>query len=142
MADLTAMLTEARRSAESLMVDLCAVTRPSSTVPAIDETTGRYTTPPPAYVYEGRCRIQIRGMGSSTTPEAGGAEWVVQQSVLQLPVTGSEDVRVGDLFEMVECVSDGALTGRKAAIVRRLSDKSHATKREFLLAETGATGAV
>lgn len=135
--DLAAVLADAREAAESLMVDRCAITRPGEGRGPIDEDTGKYTNPSPTFVYEGRCRIQIRGVGSSTTPEAGGREWVVAQSVLQLPVAGSEDVRVGDLFEMVECVSDEALTGHKASIARRLSNKSHATKRELELSETG-----
>ena len=138
MTAATAM-ARGRRAAEALMVDAGAITRAGTASGPVDEATGQYPAATRTSVYEGRCRLQIRGMGSSTTRESGGEQWVVDQTILQLPVVGSEDVRIGDRFEMVQSASDPAQTGRLYDITRRLSDKTHATKREFLLTEAGVT---
>lgn len=103
----------------------------------MDEGTLQHADPEPTFIYDGKCRLQVRGVGSSTTPEAGGRDWVVQETILQLPVAGSEEVRIGDMLELVDSNNDPSREGRRFHIARRLSDKTHATKREFLLTEAG-----
>ncbi len=127
-----------RVAAERLMVDEGTVTRRGSGDPVFNETTGEYEDPARTTVYAGRSRLQVRGMGSSTGTEAAGGEYVVQQTVLQLPAVEAAEVRIGDQYTHTVSPHNPALVGRVYDIARPVSDKTHATKREFLVTEAGA----
>lgn len=115
------------------MVDRCQITKPGIGPRQMDPVTLEYTDPPRVTVYEGKCRFQIRGQ-SASTPEAGEREWIVQTSLLQLPVVGSEGVRPNHIVEATASKHDAALVGRKFTVAE-WNGKSFATKRELPVKE-------
>lgn len=110
--DVMASLPRMRAAAEGLMVDACLVGRPAEVY--TDQTTGQvvnaYTT-----VYEGKCKIQITA-GQSAHPEAGGAEFTVQQLRLDIPVAAGP-VAVDDTVTVTACAQDPQLVGTVLRIV-------------------------
>ena len=105
--DIAWALPGLRAEAESMMVDTCVITGPGGS-PVWDDATGTYTTPAGVTVYEGACRLRMpRTIGSKS--EAGEASWSVDDGVLSLPVTGSEDVAAGHVA-VVTLTNDPAAT--------------------------------
>lgn len=133
--DVAAVLADGRTAAEALMVDTCRITRPGEGNGPFNQDTGQYDKPPPVTVYEGKCRVQVPSdIANATQVAAGEAEWTVQAAVIQLPVAGSEAVRVHQTVELLDVVYDLALEGRKYDVTA-LHHKTHATSRRLRVKE-------
>lgn len=88
-------IEEARRDAESLMLDTCTVRRATGAL-ATDPDTG-VDTPEMVEVYSGKCRVQSL-TAQAATPVAGGHMNTVEQLGLHLPVSSS--LRTADVATM------------------------------------------
>jgi uncharacterized protein DUF6093 len=119
------VLAAGRKAAELGMIDACTIDRITGT--ETDPTTGARTETA-ATVYSGPCRLQeIFGFSRDTQPSPDQSQ-LARYRVLQLPVTTSEDVRVGDRVTVTGCVHDPDMVGARF-IVRDQSGKTEATSR-------------
>lgn len=131
-----AYLPEMRQHAESLMVDACVITKAGEGSGVFNQDTGQYDEPDWVTVYTGRCRVQISAdIVNATDSESAERQWTVQAAVVQLPVVGSEAVRVDQVVEITAAVHDQALVGRKYGVTA-LHHKTHATSRRLRVMET------
>ena len=91
--DVIGTLPFLRAQAESLMVDMCTVSRLGE--PVTDPETGVVTdsTTP---VYSGKCKVQSKD-SSVATPDVAGASFVVVSRQVHIPA-GAADVRNGDVI--------------------------------------------
>jgi hypothetical protein len=119
------ILAAGRKAAERGMVDVCTITRVTSTV--TDRETGDVTTTV-ATIYTGPCRLQeIFGFSRDTSPSPDQSQ-LARYRVLQLPVDSSEDVRVGDEVLVTASAHDPDMIGVRL-IVRDQSGKTDQTAR-------------
>lgn len=117
------------------MVDTCTITRITGAV--TDPETGRRTETT-AVVYLGKCRIQQEPpVRPGARREVGEASVVLVGYVLQLPVTGSEDVRVEDIVTIGTSVLDPALQDRVFRVASSAA-KTHATARRLEITEVNS----
>lgn len=133
--DIAWALPEFRRQTESLMLDLCTITRPDPDAPApqMDPETGQYPEPERITVYEGKCRIQIKSSAVSDV-NAGERPGTTQEIEWQGPVVGTESIAVDDVVVMTSVAMDSALEGRTFTVAGR-HEKSQATARRLRLIE-------
>lgn len=119
------VLAMGRAAAAAGLVDACTITRVTGS------TTNRDTgarTPETATVYTGVCRLQeIFGFSRDVTPAPDQSQ-LARYRVLQLPVTTSLDVRVGDEVTMTGCAHDPDMVGARL-VVRDQSGKTESTVR-------------
>ena len=133
-----AELAQFRADAELGMVDACSITRAGVGQPVFDPGTGQYTDPPRVDVYVGKCRTQVTAIIANSTDSQGGERaYRVQGSEFQLPLTGTDNVSIGDVAEITAAGFDPALVLRKFTIIARF-EKTHATSRRLRVEE--ATG--
>lgn len=119
------VLAMGRAAAEAGMVDACTITRMTGSTTNRD-TGGR--TPTNATVYTGPCRLQeIFGFSRDVTPSPDQSQ-LARYRVLQVPVTSSLDVRVGDEVTMTACAHDPDMVGARL-VVRDQSGKTDSTAR-------------
>lgn len=139
MTDLSGLVLSARAAAEGLMTDVCRITRTGDGAPVFDEDTGQYVAPADVLVYEGPCRLQVKADINSNVIEttAGEREWTYLTAQLQVPVEGTETVRVDNVAEIVECAFDQALVGRRMN-VQGIYHKSQAGYRRLRVREVVA----
>ena len=111
------------------MIDSCIIDRPGKAV--TDPETGKVA---PSYtpVYTGRGKVQ-QTLAQSSSPEAGGAVYTVQNARLDLPV-GAGPVAVGDRVRLVSAVSNPDLVGNVYRIVE-LFEKSWQTAQRVRVEE-------
>ena len=126
--DLAAALPELRRQAESMMLDACTVTRGGGE-PTWNDGTGTWDAPAASTVYEGKCRVQVPNVAENEA-DAGERAWTVQSALVNLPVTGSEGVEVGDTVTITAATFDGSLVGRRYTVTADHS-KTYATARRL-----------
>lgn len=93
------LLIRARAAAESMMTDTCRVER-STGVFVFNPITGQ-NEQASTTVYEGRCKFQSAGAGS--TPEAGGVQFTVVRNECHIPF-GAVAVLEDDV---ITCVTSG-----------------------------------
>lgn len=120
-------LAKARRNAENLMTDHCAVTRPGDST--TDPETGLPSTGT-AKVYEGRCKVQTSGGLASEQTEGSaaqnmGAVSLVWSLYVHFPYDTS-GLRAGDVVEVTDSTNP-LLEGRRFRLISPQSEKSHAT---------------
>lgn len=128
-------IAEGRAIAEAMMVDACVITRPGEGTGPFNRGTGQYDPPPPVTVYEGPCRVQVpTAIANATQVAAGEAEWTVQAAVIQLPVAGTEAVRVNHTVEVTAALFDSGLIGRKYGVVA-LHHATHKSSRRLRVKE-------
>ena len=113
------------------MVDFCTIVGVTGDV--TDPVTGRITGQTTEEVYplpsgDGRCRVQEMFGFSREARPSQDQNVLARYRVLQLPVTESTDVRVGDLVTITACVNDPDLIG-VVMVVRDQAGKSEATAR-------------
>jgi hypothetical protein len=124
------LLAAGRAAAEELMVDACSITRVTGRTTADDGTV----TPTTASVYTGRCRVQQSTAISAPEPDRLGQALVFQVPFqLQLPMTGTDDIRNGDQVVVTDSV-DSDLVDRRFW-VKGVAHKTHATARRLGLEE-------
>lgn len=127
-------VAEGRAFAEALMVATCRITEDGAGDPVFNDTTGQYDEPDRVTVYEGKCRIQVRGDRASHEAEAGDREVVTQEPELQLPVAGTEGVAVNHQVEILTNPRDESLVDRVFTVTSR-HEKTHATARRLRVTE-------
>lgn len=120
------VLARGRVAAEAGMVDTCLIERSTdSSTDGSGNVTFTYTT-----VYSGPCRLQeLTGLSRETHPSPDQLV-LARNRTLQLPVAGSEGVKVGDKVTITTCVNDADMTGARM-VVRELSGKTDATMRRL-----------
>jgi len=118
------VLARGRTIAEASMADACTIRRVTGT--SEDDFSGTIT-PTYATLYSGKCRVQqITG---TARPHDAGEDYVLEQRIdVQLPVAGTEGLKVGDQVLITAAVNDADLVGR-TFLVHDLAHKSEATAR-------------
>jgi hypothetical protein len=132
MSIATNLTLAGRKWHESLMEDLCVITREGART--LDEATGLYsqaptTVYPPAGV-RGQCRLVVQPRQPQDAAAVGQIE-AVTHARLDLPVATSTGVRDGDIVEFTASV-DPALAGKKYRL-RGIAGQTHATARRFFV---------
>lgn len=137
---------EDRAMAEEQMIDRGRVTRkllpsdPGYVQPVFNEATGQYDDGPPAVIYEGRCRIQVRADINSNAVEAvvGEHEWTYRTSTAQFPMfAGPDDVgdpstiRSDDTLTIVASPLDAARVSAVLNLQADTKSKTLASHRRF-----------
>jgi hypothetical protein len=124
------VLARGRTAAGAGMADACTIRRRS--VGTTDPDTG-YPTQPYTQLYAGKCRVQqITG---TARPHDVGEDYILMQRIdVQLPVPGTEGLKVGDEVLITAAVNDADLVGR-TFLVHDLAHKSEATARRVSCAE-------
>lgn len=132
-------MARGKAAAEAIMSDTCTITKPGVGDPVFDEETGQYAYPARVVVYTGICRLQVKADINSNVVEttAGEREWTYLTAQLQLPVEGSEDVRVDHVCTITAAPYDSTLVGREFNI-QGTYHKSQPNYRRFRLREVVA----
>lgn len=108
------------------MADACLIER--ATGSSVDESANVIFTY--ATVYSGKCRLQeLTGLSRETHPTPDQL-MLARNRTLQLPVSTSEGIQVGDRVTITGCVNDGDMVGA-VMVVRELSGKTEATVRRI-----------
>jgi hypothetical protein len=126
----TSALARGVLAAGNSMADACTIRRRAAGT--TDPNTG-YPTQPYTQLYAGKCRVQqITG---TARPHDVGEDYVLLQRIdVQLPVVGTEGLKVGDEVLMTAAVNDADLVGR-TFLVHDLAHKSEATARRVSCTE-------
>lgn len=111
------------------LVDTCKIERRSGEV-----TVGTVVTPTYATVYTGACRVQAAAANWAGPTDVAEAALRLASFELQLPVVGSEGLRIDDRVTILTCLNDTDLVNRVFTITGA-SRKSHATTRKLPLLE-------
>ena len=124
------VLARGRTKAEAGMADACTIRRRNGGT--TDPNTG-VPTQPYTQLYAGKCRVQqITG---TARPHDVAEDYVLLQRIdVQLPVAGTEGLKVGDEVLITAAVNDTDLIGR-TFLVHDLAHKSEATARRVSCAE-------
>lgn len=112
------------------MTDTCRITRPGTGSGTKNDETGQIEKPEPVVVYDGPCFIPRRDNMASSTSNAGEATWEVGEYPLSLPISGSEEVKVGHTVTYLTSAHDPTLAGNVYGITG-VGDQSQATARRF-----------
>lgn len=127
-------LARGRVAAELGMVDACTVRR--RTGGTREPTTG-VPTQPYTTLYTGKCRIQ-QAVAVARPHEAGEDQVLVVRFDLQLPVAGTEGLKVSDEVTVTAAAHDQDLVGR-VFVVWELAHKTEATARRVgMIERTGS----
>lgn len=125
------VLAAGRKAAEAGMADVCTIKRldtGSTTNPDSGYPTSTYTT-----LYTGKCRIQQQAV-IARPHDVGEDTVLIVRFDLQLPVAGTEGLKVNDIVTITACVHDADLVGREFQ-VWELAHKSEATARRVGITE-------
>ncbi len=123
------VLARARAAAEAGMVDTCLIERLAEST---DLDTGKVTVTP-TLLYNGRCRVQQR-QAQARAEDAGEAYLLMLRLELQLPMTGTSELRPGDRVTVTESANDPDLVPR-VFYVRDLAHKTDASSRRVQIEE-------
>lgn len=124
-------LARGRAMIEGLMVDTCTIVRLTDGI--LNQQTGE-RPPVSTTVYAGKCRTQQHTPGGATLTDEGEASRSMLRRELQLPIAGTEDIRVGDQATITAAPNDADLVGRVFRVAE-LAGKSHATARRLGVVE-------
>jgi hypothetical protein len=128
-------LARGQMAAEVGMVDACTVRR-KATGGTTDPDTG-FPTQGYTELYAGRCRVQ-QHQASAQREDVGGDRLLLLRLEVQLPVTGTEGLKVGDEIAITAAVHDADLVGR-VFLIHDLAHKTHPTARRVqCLERTGS----
>jgi hypothetical protein len=129
-----ALIARGRQAAEAGMSDTCTIRR--RTGGTTDPVTG-YPTQPYTTLYAGKCRMQQQ-VAIARPHEAGEDHVYIVRFDLQLPVVGTEGLKVKDEVAITVSIHDQDLVGR-TFIVTELAHKSEATARRVgVIERTGS----
>jgi hypothetical protein len=130
------VLAQGRARAEASMVDACTIRRVTglTTNATTGVVTPTYLSPNP---YTGKCRVQ-QITGTARPHDVGQDFLLVQRIDVQLPVVGSEGLKVADEVTITASVHDQDLVGR-VFLVHDLAHKSEATARRVGCSERTAS---
>jgi hypothetical protein len=111
------MIAGGRTLAESLMLDDCHITRPTSAT-TIDPDTGLPVVDPPTTIYGGtgdhdsdKCKIQSDSV-QAVNPTSGDHSYTVDRLSVHVPVSAT-GIQVGDQVEITASALDSGNVGRK-----------------------------
>lgn len=132
MSPLTGLVQAGRAWHESIMEDVCVITREGTRT--LNEVTGQYAQNPAA-IYPpagqpGICRLVVPPRQPQDANAIGQGESVTHAR-LDLPVATSTAVRDGDVVQFTASI-DPALVGVKYRL-RGLAGQTHATARRFFV---------
>lgn len=113
------------------LADTCIIERVSGE--SLNPVTGKLTKTW-ATVYSGACRVQAASANWAGPADVAQAALRLASSELQVPVVGSEGLRIDDRVTVLTCLNDADLVGRKFTLTGE-SRKSHATTRKLPLLE-------
>lgn len=121
------------------MADTCKVTKPGTgSRGALNPTTGQYdAAPAAATVYEGPCRLGRVEIPHMAQAASGDATWDVQDSVLHLPITDTDEVVAGCTVEYLTSDVNPALEGRRFGVLAVIGG-TYLTARRCLVREVVA----
>ena len=115
-----------RGMAEVLMVDTVRIRRKGAASPTPDPVTGElvytYTT-----LYEGKCRLVLRS-GVVRDVDAQSQLLAVQGPRLDVPVSGTGDVKADDEFEMLSSI-DAEMVGVVGRVAGRFDQSLKSARR-------------
>lgn len=117
-------LARGRAAAEVGMVDACEITRVGGRT--TNTTTGAVTTSRTT-VYTGACRVQ-QNQATATREDVGEDRLLLLRVEVQLPVDGTEGLKVGDAITITSSVHDPDLPGR-VFLIHDLAHATHKTSR-------------
>ena len=124
------VLARGRAFAAAGVTDTCTVTRPGSGEPTLDPDTQTNTYPSDTTVYEGACRVQVRGGAVASADDFGGRAVTSSAVEVQVPV-GATEFAEQDVVVITSSEDDPALAGN-SYLVESVEEKSHATVRRLL----------
>lgn len=128
-------LARGRTAAEVGMVDACTIQRRSGGT--TDPNTGYPVTQPYTAIYTGKCRVQQQ-VAVARPHEVGEDHVEVVRFDIQLPMVGSEGLKVTDLVTITASAHDADLVGR-TWLIGELAHKSEATARRVgMIERTGS----
>jgi hypothetical protein len=118
------------------MTDTCRVTAPGvGTRGALNPTTGKYSSAPAGVtVYEGACRLGRVEIPHVSQAAGGEAVWDTADSVLHLPIEGTETVAAGCTVSYLTSSANPALEGRSFGVVGVVAG-TYMTARRCLVRE-------
>lgn len=123
------VLARGRAAAEAGMADTCTIRRVTG---ATSDSAGR-ETPTYATLYIGKCRVQQPG-AQSQREDVGEDHQLLLRLEVQLPVAGTEGLRVGDQVLITASAGDADLVARVFRI-HDLAHKSEASARRMQVIE-------
>ena len=130
----TAALARGRAAAELGMADACTIQRRNGGT--TDPVTG-YPTQPYTTLYTGKCRVQ-QAVAIARPHTVGEDQVLIVRFDLQIPVVGTEGLRVDDEVTITAAANDQDLVGR-VFLVWELAHKSEATARRIgMIERTGS----
>jgi hypothetical protein len=124
-------LARGQFAAAAGMIDACTIRRANvsgTTDPVTGYPTQSYTT-----LYTGKCRVQ-QAVAIARPHEVGEDHLLIVRFDLQLPVAGTEGLKVNDLVTITASVHDADLVNRTFLILE-LAHKSEATARRIGMTE-------
>lgn len=127
------VLARGRLAAAAGMVDACVIRR--RTGGTADPITG-YPTQPYTVLYTGKCRVQ-QAVAIARPHDVGENRVYVVRFDLQLPMVGTEGLRVDDEVTVTASVNDADLVNR-VFVVLELAHKTEATARRVGIIERTA----
>lgn len=122
----SSVLSVGQRTALSLMVDACTITRVTG-AGTQNETTGRIV-PTTTQLYAGQCQVRVPQQAAQA-PEVGARSATIQGAIVKVPLA-VEDVRIGDTVTITASVHDPELVGR-VFTVAQLHHKTWPTARKL-----------
>jgi hypothetical protein len=126
-------LARGRTAAEAGMVDACSIRR--RTGGTTDPVTG-YPTQPYTTLYTGKCRVQ-QAAAIARPHDVGENQVYIVRFDLQLPMVGSEGLKVDDEVTVTASAHDADLVNR-VFVVLELAHKTEATARRVGIIERTA----
>jgi hypothetical protein len=111
------------------LVDTCKIERKTGMAEDLNTGVG---TPTYTLLYTGACRFQAAAANWAGPSEVAEAALRLASFELQLPVVGTEDLRIDDRVTVLTCLNDVDLVGRVFSLTG-ISRKSHATTRKLPL---------
>lgn len=124
------VLARGRTAALAGMADACTIRRRNGGTS--DPVTG-YPTQPYTDLYAGRCRVQ-QAVAIARPHEVGEDHVLIVRFDLQLPIDGTDGLKVDDEVTITAAVNDADLIGRVFDILE-LAHKSEATARRVGMTE-------
>ena len=119
------VLARGRKRFEGDLTDTCTIRRadPGGTT---DPDTG-YPTQPYTQLYTGQCRVK-QAKAEAQREDVGEDHLLLLRLEVQLPVVGTEGLKVGDQITITDAASDPDLPGR-VFVIHDLAHASEITAR-------------
>jgi hypothetical protein len=111
------------------LVDTCTIQRKTGMTEDLNTGIG---TPTYVLLYTGACRFQAAAANWAGPSDVAEAALRLASFELQVPVAGTEDLRIDDRVTVLTCLNDLDLVGRVFSLTG-ISRKSHATTRKLPL---------